>query len=255
MDTQDAERQGDAESATEDRFQRLRLIEALLFASAEPLTPRQLAAHLQEPEGDVLGLLQDLAGHYANRGVNLVQRGQAWAFRTAPDTAQILQVERVVKRKLSRAAMETLATIAYHQPVTRAEIEQIRGVSLSKGTFDALLEAGWIKPKGRRQSPGRPVTWGSTDAFLDYFGLESLEALPGKEELKAAGLLDRRPAITAMTSRGALLDEAEVATTAEAAEEEDAEERQEAVVLSPPFGAANSAKEANDEEVLPTAPV
>ncbi len=248
MDKQEAETQGDVEGATEDRFQRLRLIEALLFASAEPLTPRQLAAQLQEAEDDILGLLQELAGHYANRGVNLVQRGQAWAFRTAPDTAQVLQVERVVKRKLSRAAMETLATIAYHQPVTRAEIEEIRGVSLSKGSFDALLEAGWIKPKGRRQTPGRPVTWGSTDAFLDHFGLESLEALPGKEELKAAGLLDRRPAITAMTSRGVLLDETEVAGAVEGDEGEEAEQRQQAVVLSPPFGVATSAKEADDHE-------
>jgi segregation and condensation protein B len=182
---------------SEDRFQLLRLLEAILFASAEPMTEKSLTARL--PEGaDVAGLLQELVGLYANRGVHLLQLGDRWAFRTAPDLGERLQTESVVPRKLSRAAIETLAIIAYHQPVTRAEVEEIRGVALSRGTLDSLLEANWIRPKGRRQTPGRPVTWVTTDAFLDHFGLESREALPGVEELKAAGLLDARSAISTL---------------------------------------------------------
>jgi segregation and condensation protein B len=181
----------------EDRFQLLRLVEAMLFASAEPMPEKTLAARLPE-DADIKGLLQDVAGLYANRGVHLVQLDDRWAFRTAPDLAGRLQLETIVPRKLSRAAIETLAIIAYHQPVTRAEIEEIRGVALSRGTLDTLLEATWIKPKGRRQTPGRPVTWVTTDAFLDHFGLESREALPGMEELRAAGLLDARSAISTL---------------------------------------------------------
>ena len=182
---------------SEDRFQLLRLLEAILFASAEPMTEKTLAQRL--PEGaDIAGLLQELAGLYANRGVHLMQLGDRWAFRTAPDLGDRLQTETVVARKLSRAAIETLAIIAYHQPLTRAEVEEIRGVALSRGTLDTLLEANWIRPKGRRQTPGRPVTWVTTDAFLDHFGLESREALPGIEELKAAGLLDARSAISTL---------------------------------------------------------
>lgn len=180
---------------SDDHFQVLRLVEALLFASAEPLSEAALAARL--PEGiAVTSLLEELAALYANRGINLVRRDGRWAFRTAPDVIPRLQIERQVTRKLSRAAVETLAIIAYHQPVTRAEIEEIRGVALSKGTLDALLEADWIKPKGRRRTPGRPITWGTTDAFLDHFGLESCDALPGIEELRAAGLLDTGAAIS-----------------------------------------------------------
>ena len=130
--------------------------------------------------------------------MHLLQIGERWAFRTAPDLGDRLQIETTVARKLSRAAIETLAIIAYHQPVTRAEVEEIRGVALSRGTLDTLLEAGWIRPKGRRQTPGRPVTWVTTEAFLDHFGLESREALPGIEELKAAGLLDARSAISTL---------------------------------------------------------
>ena len=182
---------------SEDRFQLLRLLEAILFASTEPMAEKTLAQRL--PEGaDIAGLLQELAGLYANRGVHLMQSGDRWAFRTAPDLGDRLQTETVVARKLSRAAIETLAIIAYHQPVTRAEVEEIRGVALSRGTLDTLLEADWIRPKGRRQTPGRPVTWVTTDAFLDHFGLESREALPGIEELKAAGLLDARSAISTL---------------------------------------------------------
>ena len=184
-------------------FDNLRLVEALLFASAEPLAPAQLARFLPE-ETDLDPLLADLEVLYANRGVNLVKRGGRWAFRTAEDLAPRMEIENKVVRKLSRVALETLAVIAYHQPVTRAEIEEIRGVALSKGTLDTLLEIGWIRPKGRRRTPGRPVTWGTSEAFLDHFGLEGLDALPGVEELKAAGLLDARPALTALGDRGLL---------------------------------------------------
>lgn len=174
-----------------DRFQQIRLIEAIIFASAEPVSEKVLASRL--PEGSNIGeLLEELRGMYENRGVHLTRIGNSVAFRTAPDLASLMKIEREVVRKLSRAAVETLSIIAYHQPITRAEIEEVRGVSLSKGTIDILLEAGWVKPKGRRRLPGRPVTWGTTDGFLDHFGLESLDLLPGIEELKAAGLLDRR---------------------------------------------------------------
>ncbi len=188
-----------------DRFEQLRLLEAILFASAEPLGAAQLGRHLPE-DTDLASLMQELAALYANRGVNLVQAGDRWAFRTASDLAPLMQVEHKVVRKLSRAALETLAVIAYHQPVTRGEIEEVRGVALSKGTLDTLLEAGWVKPKGRRRTPGRPVTWATTADFLDHFGLEGLDALPGLAELKAAGLLDARPAISAMGERGGLVD-------------------------------------------------
>jgi segregation and condensation protein B len=193
-----------------DRFQLLRLVEAMLFASAEPLGPDQIRRHLPE-DADLDGLMADLASLYANRGVTLVRLGERWALRTAPDLAGLMQIERAVVRKPSRAAVEILAIVAYHQPVTRAEIEEIRGVALSRGTLDTLLEAGWIKPKGRRRTPGRPVTWGTTEAFLDHFGLDSLEALPGVAELKAAGLLDTRPAIAALGARGYLPAAGEVA--------------------------------------------
>lgn len=174
----------------------LRLVEALLFASAEPVGERQLAEAL--PDGvDLRPLLNVLQQHYRERGVNLVGVGNSWAFRTAPDLGPLLGHHRTVERKLSRAALESLAIIAYHQPVTRAEIEEIRGVKIGKGTIDVLLEEGWIRPGHRRQTPGRPVTWGTTERFLDHFGLEGLDELPGVEELKAAGLLDTRPAIKA----------------------------------------------------------
>jgi len=182
---------------TDDRYQLLRLLEAILFASTEPLSEDQLAGRM--PEGaDINGLLQELKDHYANRGVHLLAFEDRWAFRTAPDLAPKFHIEREVVRKMSRAAIETLAIIAYHQPVTRAEIEEIRGVVISKGTLDMLLEIGWIRPKGRRETPGRPVTWATTDAFLDHFGLESCDALPGVEELKAAGLLDARATVATL---------------------------------------------------------
>lgn len=174
----------------------MRMLEALLFASTEPITERAIAERL--PDGaDIPALLVALQSHYADRGVNLLRAGSSWAFRTAPDVAAALTRQTEVARKLSRAAVETLAIVAYHQPITRAEIEEIRGVGLSKGTLDLLFEQGWIRPKGRRRTPGRPVTWGTTDAFLDHFGIESLGDLPGADELKAAGLLDTCPAIQA----------------------------------------------------------
>ncbi len=178
----------------------LRLIEALLFASAQPLAAQALADKLP-PGTDIGALLAQLQADYAPRGVNLVDRDGKWAFRTAPDLAASLRVETEVGRRLSRAAVETLAIIAYHQPVTRGEIEEVRGVAVSKGTMDILFEAGWIRPKGRRRTPGRPLTWVTTDAFLDQFGLQTLDELPGVDELKAAGLLDTRPAITAYANR------------------------------------------------------
>ncbi len=205
-----------------DRLHQLRLIEALFFASAEPLGLVQIKRHL--PEGaDAEELLEELVSRYANRGVNLIRIGNRWAMRTAPDLAGLMQIERAVVRKPSRAAVETLAIVAYHQPLTRAEIEEIRGVALSRGTLDTLLEAGWIKPKGRRRTPGRPVTWGTSEAFLDHFGLESLEALPGVAELKAAGLLDTRPAISALGNRGALPAAGEIAPERDPDEDEDEE--------------------------------
>ena len=175
-----------------ERAQQLRLVEALLFAVAEPIGEEALSRHLDDA-ADVSSLLSELAESYAGRGVNLVRLAGGWVFRTAPDLAAKLRIERPVARKLSRAAIETLAVIAYHQPVTRAEIEQIRGVALSKGTIDSLMEAGWVRPKGRRACPGRPLLWVTTPGFLVHFGLDSLNELPGLEELRAAGLLDLAP--------------------------------------------------------------
>ena len=176
--------------------QNIRLLEAILFASSSPVTEKALARRL--PDGiEVTPLLAELKLHYEDRGVNLVQAGGSWAFRSARDLSNLLNREIEVARKLGRATIETLAIIAYHQPITRSEIEEIRGVSLSKSTFDTLFEQGWIRPRGRRQTPGRPTAWGTADGFLDHFGLESINDLPGIEELKSAGLLDKRPAIEA----------------------------------------------------------
>ncbi len=172
----------------------LRLLEALLFAAPEPLAEDDLAQRFGDT-ADVPALLRELAGSYAERGVNLVRLAGGWAFRTAPDLAVQLKSERIVSRKLSRAAVETLAIIAYHQPVTRAEIEAIRGVTLARGSLDRLMEAGWVRPTGRRDSPGRPLNWVTTPGFLAHFGLDGLRELPGIDELRAAGLLDIGPAV------------------------------------------------------------
>ena len=174
--------------------EQLRIVEALLFAAPEPVSEAELALRLGA-EADIAALLREIAGHYAGRGVNLVGVAGGWTFRTAPDLATALRNERDVPRRLSRAAVETLAVIAYHQPVTRAEIETIRGVGLARGTLDRLLEAGWVQPKGRREAPGRPLNWVTTPHFLAHFGLGSLTELPGVEELRQAGLLDIGPAV------------------------------------------------------------
>lgn len=174
-----------------DHNECVRLAEALLFASVTPITEEELRGRL--PEGaDILRVLADIEAFYALRGVTLAKVAGGWAFRTASDLGFMLARDIIEPRKLSRAALETLAIIAYHQPATRAEIEEIRGVSLSRGTLDILLETGWIRLRGRRRSPGRPVTYGTTRMFLDHFGLDSIADLPGLEELKAAGLLEGR---------------------------------------------------------------
>src|SRR5579872_1343960 len=189
---------GDRESDREDvqreevqRADELRILEALLFAAEEPLDEKTLASRL--PEGtDVRALLTQLQQEFSSHGVNLVRVAGKWTLRTASDLAWLLTCESTVPRKLSRAAIETLAIVAYHQPVTRAEIEEIRGVTTSKGTLDVLLETGWIRLRGRRETPGRPLTFGTTEAFLSQFSLEALSDLPGLEELKGTGLLDSR---------------------------------------------------------------
>ena len=203
----------------------LRLMEAILFAASEPVDEAALAERFAE-DTDVAALIDALAADYAPRGVNLVRIGGGWCFRTAEDLAGHMRVERKVTRKPSRAAVETLAVIAYHQPVTRSEVEHIRGVAASRGTFDFLLEAGWIRPVGKRRTPGRPMTWGTTDGFLVHFGLSSLDDLPGTDELKATGLLDVRPASTVI---GAGL----------APDDGDAEDRPDAGVVTLAFDAVD----------------
>lgn len=169
----------------------LRMLEALLFASVEPLDEKTIAKRL--PEGaDVSALITELSARYADRGVNIVKVAGKWAIRTAVDLGHLMTREASEPRKLSRAAVETLAIIAYHQPVTRAEIEAIRGVTISRGTLDVLIETGWARLRGRRRAPGRPVTYGTTEEFLVHFGLNSVEDLPGLDELKGAGFLEGR---------------------------------------------------------------
>lgn len=199
---------GDTELVKQDISDEIRIVEALLFAATEPVSTDFLAERL--PEGtDIGGLLEDIKLLYEGRGVNLARVAGKWSLRTAEDLSPHLRIERKVSRKPSRAAVESLAIISYHQPVTRSEVEEIRGVSVSKGSFDVLLEAGWIKPVGRRRTPGRPTTWGTTPAFLEEFGLDSLADLPGLDELKASGLLDTRPAGTIIGDTGEIYDDAE----------------------------------------------
>ncbi|NBW04621.1 MAG: SMC-Scp complex subunit ScpB [Alphaproteobacteria bacterium] len=177
-------------------------VEALIFASDKPVRERELLVHLPDniAVGDVLALV---AKRYdSSSGVELCQVGDSWAFRTRPEIAERLSQHKQIERPLSRAALEVLAIIAYHQPVTRAEIEEIRGISLSKGTMDILLELGWIKPRGRRRTPGRPLTWGTSPAFLDHFGLAEISDLPGMDDLKAAGLLRKGQILGAMMDHG-----------------------------------------------------
>lgn len=175
--------------------QRRRGIEAIIFAAPSAMGADAIAVQLRLEAAEVQNFLHELQSDYAARGVNLVERAGKWSFQTAPDLARHLTFVKSRPIKLSRAAMETLAVVAYHQPLTRTEIENIRGVAIHKGTLDLLLETGWIKPGRRREIPGRPLTWVTTDAFLEHFGLATLKELPGVSELKSAGLLDKRPAI------------------------------------------------------------
>ena len=177
----------------DDRNRDLRVVEALLFASKGPLSELQLAEYL-DSGANLPAIIETLSGEYRDRGINLIQVAGGWAFRTSSDLSHVLHREAEGERKLSRAAIETLSIIAYHQPVTRIEIEQIRGVSVSKGTLDILFSAGWIMPRGRRNTPGRPATWVTTDGFLNHFGLAQIDDLPNVDELRAAGLLDRENA-------------------------------------------------------------
>lgn len=187
------EERDEAASAAEEAVLReaARIAEALLFAASEPLDEAEIARRL--PDGtDTQAVLARLREEYSERGVHLTRAGRKWFFRTAADLGWVLAREQVEQKKLSRAALETLAIVAYHQPVTRAEIEDIRGVAISKGTLDVLLDTGWIRLRGRRRAPGRPITYGTTDAFLMHFGLEQIGDLPGLEELKGAGLFEGR---------------------------------------------------------------
>ena len=182
---------GSAEVSEADINEACRIAEALIFASTGPVEEAELAKRM--PEGvDLEMVMQHLRGHYEGRGVNLVRVARKWTFRTATDLGWLLSRETTTQKKLSRAALETLAIIAYHQPVTRADIEEIRGVAISKGTLDVLIETGWVRLRGRRKSPGRPVTYGTTEEFLLHFGLEQITDLPGLDELKGAGLFDGR---------------------------------------------------------------
>ena len=186
-----AEEKSGADAEANVRPEHMRLLEALLFAAAVPLDEKTLGARLPE-DVDLKASLAALQAEYSTRGVNLVRIANKWTFRTAGDLSWLLTKEAIVPKKLSRAAIETLAVIAYHQPVTRAEVEEIRGVVMSRGTFDVLMETGWIRPRGRRKVPGRPITYGTSEDFLSHFGLEALGDLPGLEELKGSGLLDQR---------------------------------------------------------------
>ena len=187
----------------------LRMLEAILFASSKPISPQVILERL--PEGaDLNILLPQLQENYQGRGIELVEVGGQWAMRTVSDVGAALVVEKEVSRKMSKAALETLAIVGYHQPITRGEIENIRGVATHKGTLDILMEMGWVKPGRRRETPGRPLTWMTTHNFLDHFQLESLMDLPGLDELKASGLLDRRAAIDTIPDTGDLFDSGDV---------------------------------------------
>ncbi len=192
-----------------------RAVEAVLFASEQPLSIDEIRAHVGK-EADVRGALAELEALYAGRGVEIVRRGDRWHFQTAADLAHLLRRDREESRKLSRAGIETLAIIAYHEPVTRAEIEAIRGVQISKGTIDVLMEAGWVRPAGRREMPGRPLMYATTPGFLTHFGLASRRDLPGIDDLKAAGLLDPVDlALEAMGEAEGEADEIETVTDAD----------------------------------------
>lgn len=185
---------------SEEDYQHLRMLEALLFAASEPLDEKTLKQRLPD-SANLRYLLKTLKKTYEKRGVNIIKVAEKWTFRTASDLHFLLQEHRQNIRRLSRAALETLAIIAYHQPITRAEIEDVRGVSLSKGTLDMLLEIRWIRMVGRRRVPGRPITYGTSDAFLEHFGLENSKDLPGVDELRAAGLLESEPVVSVVENK------------------------------------------------------
>ena len=210
----------EATDMTPEQNEQLRILEAMLFASAEPLSTNVMHERLPgEPDLNVL--LPALQEQYEGRGIILNEVNGAWAFRTAQDVGSALTLEKEVTRKLSKAALETMAIIAYHQPITRAEIENIRGVATHKGTLDALMEMGWVKPGRRRETPGRPLTWVTTNNFMDHFGLESMTDLPGLDDLKASGLLDRRPAIDTIPDTKDLFDNADLDAAEELADDDD----------------------------------
>ena len=205
FDDEDGEEGEGANIGLMDEGTQLKVLEAMLFATAKPLSPQAMLERL--PEGaDLNILLPKLQDHYSGRGVELVEIGGQWAMRTVADVAKSLVVEKEVSKKMSKAALETMAIVAYHQPITRAEIENIRGVATHKGTLDILMEMGWVKPGRRRETPGRPLTWVTTAGFLDHFQIESLNDLPGLEELKASGLMDKRAAIDTLPDTGDLFE-------------------------------------------------
>ncbi len=232
--------------------QQLRIVEALLFAAAEPLDEASLRKRLPK-NARIKALLAALEDQYRPRGVILKQLAGRWSFMTAPDLKHLLEHHREVTRKLSRAAIETLAIVAYHQPVTRAEIEEIRGVGLSKGTLDVLMEAGWVKLRGRRRVPGRPVTYGTSDEFLVHFGLDSIDSLPGLEELRASGLLEALPASGGLPMPGEALDDATPEDPL--GEDDDGREFLEPLIADPETApvAANDG-EAPEAEAMPANP-
>ena len=215
-----------AETTMTEEKALLRMVEALLFAAAEPLDEASLAVRLPE-DAEVPALLTALGERYAKSGVNLVRVAGKWALRTAPDLKFLLERQVTMPRRLSLAAVETLAIIAYNQPVTRAEIEEIRGVGLSRGTLDLLVETGWVRLRGRRRSPGRPATWGTSDDFLEHFGLESVDDLPGLDELKAAGMLQAQP------PRAVLAEARAQAADQEEDDDEEANEDDTLIALDP----------------------
>ena len=221
----------DERAGSENHQRAVRMAEAILFAAAEPVPERALAERLGQ-EVDAKAVLADLRRIYALRGVNLVPVGEAWAFRTAPDLSFLLQREAVEQRRLGKAALEVLAIIAYHQPTTRAEIEAVRGTATSKGTLDTLLEIGFVRMRGRRRTPGRPVTYGTTPFFLDHFGLPSLADLPGLDELRGAGLLNHEMPVHFAVPQP---EDAELADDEDAFTPDDLEE----LGILPPGGAAN----------------
>ena len=176
----------------------LKLLEAILFASSEPVEERDLKEKIDKGE-NLKNLLNELQKFYASRGINLIKTGDKWSFRTSPDLSSELTIFKTQKRKLSRAALETLSIVAYQQPITRSEIENIRGVQMGRGSIDHLMEIGWIKPSGRKNIPGKPTLWSTTDLFIEHFGLNDLSDLPSKDELKASGFLDKRAAIATIS--------------------------------------------------------